>query len=367
MSFIYKEFYQELLKKAQQAQPVPAADPAATSGSISEYAKQLISNLEQQVGTFTSERENAELNTKNLTSLDQLLYFLSYNDIKYGGAAIVVKTNSPGEVEFQTLSDTEKSQYFTYPSKENPEYYINKNLLIRYLQSLLNKNNPVLNALINQRIAEANSKLLLGMKPTQIDNRADKSSSFYKDQGGNDASSNQQKQKSDASKANLTKVLREMEDELPFLPNQIDFARINRFMTAYRSILDQSVGVVFDGSRTSEVNRQIQSVIEAMQETAKHTKNQISKFDVSSKMSPDMFKVLLKDPQAQHYIPLVEALKNVIQSTKAIVQDLFDTYANSQLLDASTINKISAQIEGNSLFNQNWNTLSLLERSFLGK
>ncbi len=356
--FIYEEFLPSLLKRAQQA--APAQDFAAVRGEgINTLAKKMIETLEAQFDGFTSDKANAALHTTDLTTLNKLFLFLSENNIKRAGFPIVVKYNGPNEVAYQQFSDEDKAKYSNYPDvDETPDFYVNKSLLNDYLQQLLEQDDPLLNVLLKQRISEANSQLKLNFKPQEKANQEivkDKASSYYKENEVNPENSGQ-------SVEQLSAIFTQMLSKLPLEVADIDFTRINRFFSLYLKILNSDVNTQ-SGGNAAEAKRLMQSVNQSMLQASQNSKGNLSNF--SAKSSPDQFKGFVKDPQSTYYLGLVHNLMDVVRGVDAVVRNFISRYGKR--LDPDQLNAFQQQTVGNSVYQSNWNNLSLLERGFTGK
>jgi len=356
MSFIYDEFVKHLLKNAQQTPaPAPSSDPAASRGkSLNEFAKEMIANLENQIGQFTADTDNASLRPQNLGSLDALFLFLSENNLKKAGLPIVPSAN-----EFIGLTPSEKSFYSNYPDvDENPKYHVHKALLIEYLKELLAQRNPLLTTLLNQRIQDANSQLDLNFNEgpqNKVDTNNDKASAFYKENDPNSQATNNSKQNAQNKIQALSRVMA----NLPFDPDDISFKRIMDFFTVYMQVVSLDGSGDQTSTRGQEVGTRILAAQSAMQQAQANTISQTSTFP--AKASPEQFKQIVKkpDPDGAHYHGLIDRLMAVIEAARFVVNDLLNAYANNQ---DNGINRNDVQNQL-LIYKQNFNSLSLLDRA----
>lgn len=361
-SFIYNDFIKQLLKNAQQAAPAAGVDRAA----LVDQAKSMIDNLENQLGSFTADKDQVALHTANLTNLDKLFIFLSDNNIKKGGYPIVVRRNGANEAEFFQYDDKEKAQYSNYPDVDtNPEYHVNKNLLIDYLNELLSKNDPLLNALLKQRINDANSQLELNFDPTKpqpklgpdgkplvIDESKDKASSSFTDNGEQAGQSGQGAVNSPKRTADL---LLKITTSLPFDIDYINFNKMQDFLKLYQELVGAATDM--DAGRKGAVTRNINNAMKAMNEAWTHTDQSISTFP--AKGTADLYEQIVKQPGSQHFVALIDRLKAVLMSVKYVVDDLWNSYKERGI---PNLQAVQQQVVGTgSIFQQNWNNLMKLQ------
>ena len=104
MSFILQDrnLLNQLLKFAQQGQPLPAPEAGNQTDKLKDVAKKLVDNLMGQIGqtgTFTADRDNADLNMKNLVNLKALLTFIQFNGIRYNNLKLVIPHTKNGAQE----------------------------------------------------------------------------------------------------------------------------------------------------------------------------------------------------------------------------------------------------------------------------
>lgn len=120
------------MKIAQAQNPAPPAE-AASPESIKNVALKFVNNLSSHVSDtgaeFTAETDNAELNAKELTSLQSLLRFLETNGISISGHPLALRPDQHSDKGNDKL-------YFKYPNTNEPQFYVYKDGVIKYLQDL---------------------------------------------------------------------------------------------------------------------------------------------------------------------------------------------------------------------------------------
>lgn len=147
MSFILKDknLLNELLKLAQVPAPVPAL--AASPDQVKSIAKKFVDNLTQQTSQdkFTSSTGDANLSTKHLRNLSELLNFLSAKGISFGNLKLVLShanqafsSGVAGDAAYKSLDPQSQSLYVKYPDVDGDQfqYWVYKNGVIEYVQDL---------------------------------------------------------------------------------------------------------------------------------------------------------------------------------------------------------------------------------------
>lgn len=358
-SFIYKEFVQSLLKSAQAAPPAatpvagPTIDPAA-SKSINDHAKQMIANLQKQISEFTADSADARLLPKNLMSLNALFLFLSENNIKKGGFSIVLPNDGIGNVTFEALSDSAKTQYSNYPDvDEDPDFFVHKALLIDYLHDLQSKNDPTLTTLLNARIPEANSQLKLDYanavkgKNTTTENANDKSSAFYKDNATDPAAQFQVFTQRPEVRETVARLINLM----PFRVEDVDFRKIAEFYGTYKTILGPQVPEM---GGSAEAIAQYKEINDAMIRVSSYTKIRQTAFTLRG-ANREKFQEKAKDPQSSNYLPLIQNIRQVVGGAAELLASFGRRYGKQFDIEST----IQSQL---AIANQNDNDLALLAR-----
>lgn len=188
MSFIHndKNLLNELIRLAQEQRLTPKTpqqlklEEDLRGGTpqeikaLQDMARKLVTNLQSQLNApkFTAERDNADLRMQ-AKDLNSLLAFLSLNGIalsnlklalpNLGNQAAITGTGE-GNPELTKLSPEQQKLYMTYPY-EAPRYFVYKDGLIAYLRDLKSKNIPLLTAMADKLIEQANEEL--GLKMTK--------------------------------------------------------------------------------------------------------------------------------------------------------------------------------------------------------
>jgi hypothetical protein len=168
MSFILEDkLLVDLLVKYAQAQP---QQYVAVSPEDVNSVRGLIANLEKQLSggpaeggaeITTGSGQAAQLTSMNMKNLSSLVNWMGMNGIKVDGKNVVVGANElpndPSYVPMRFEGDQ------TFRPSTQLTFKVNKDLLIKYLQSLqgqLAKNpNPVMRAQVEAIIQEANEQL----------------------------------------------------------------------------------------------------------------------------------------------------------------------------------------------------------------
>ncbi len=181
MSIFDKKLLDELVRLAQVQNPmtgtkpnaaIPESAPRVTPQSLNDIAKKLVTNLQSQLAApqFTSEKPNADLRMQ-AKDLNSLLNFITDNGIATNGLKISYKNmgnqggtlgSKEGNPELTKLTPEQQELYVTYPY-EAPRFFVYKDGLIAYLQDLKSKNIPLLSAMADKLIEQANDELGLKM------------------------------------------------------------------------------------------------------------------------------------------------------------------------------------------------------------
>lgn len=166
--------YHGLSKKAQQYVSVSPQDFAALRGIIGNLEKQLNNPTSSvisgaQVGTESDQA--ASLNSTHMENLGTLVEFLATNKITVDGKRIAyTAAENPGDASYPLYKMRGAAGLLELADRNETVqygYYLNKQLLVAYLNSLrgqLAKNpNPVLSAQVGALINEANEQLDAGV------------------------------------------------------------------------------------------------------------------------------------------------------------------------------------------------------------
>jgi hypothetical protein len=266
LSLLYNPtLFAELAKIAQQAEQAPVREPTSTTifrpeqitGIATKFFNNLQSNIADQGQGFTAETSNAELSTKHLVSLPNLLNFLQTNGISYNGMKLVLNHatqafSSAGQSPdpYQSLSPDQQKLYAKYPDVEgdNFQYWVFKDGLLKYMQDLQAKasqNTPgarILFLYTSKLMKEISDEL-------EIDFTSAKS-----EQTGQAGQTSQQKQQEQAGAQNVawqagqplspqqTKALAPITNVYPFLPDRIDFRWIDQWLGTYFQVMQNFRG-----------------------------------------------------------------------------------------------------------------------------
>jgi hypothetical protein len=180
MSFILQDknlanllAYHGLSKKAQQYVAVAPQDFATLRGIIANLEKQITSPT-QQAEIGTDSEQPVSINSVNLENVGSLVEFLATNKITFQGKRIAyTAAEKPQDPSYPLYKLQGSAGLLELANRnENVEYgyYINKDLLKGYLNSLqgqLAKNpNPVMNAQVQAVVQQANDELDTGVDKT---------------------------------------------------------------------------------------------------------------------------------------------------------------------------------------------------------
>lgn len=190
MSFITKDknlanllAYHGLSKRAQQYAGISPQDFGAVRGIISNLEKQLASPTSTvisgaQVGTESDQA--ASLSSINMENIGSLVEFLARNQITVDGKRIAYAANeNPNDAAYSLYKLQGSAGLLELANRGETVqygYYINKALLVDYLNTLrgqLAKNpNPVLNAQLGALINQANEELDANMSGDYKENKS---------------------------------------------------------------------------------------------------------------------------------------------------------------------------------------------------
>lgn len=384
MSFIYEDdkLIMELIKAAQlQAPAVPTAPPKTTTAPAAPIqqtpakaspsplspeeqqtqlnaARQFVKNLQTQFAggaVFTAVRDDADVHTKDLVSLDALLNFLQFNGIKFNGRDIVIKADIATMNGMQETAEhvayaeqLKKTGYFDYPAAPaKPIYYVNKEGLEKYLRDLQSKNNPVLNALIGKRIEDINNTLKFGISktpqaaptgPSDPDNpNLGMGMMFHSKVVTKD------KPNAAAQQAQTSELIGEMINNLPLAREDIDFNRIERFLELYNKLIESNP------ARAKAAMSNIATVRAAMAQAQAFSDTRV--FGGMTNLNATTVQYWInKQNKVTAYHPFLSSLRQVVTSTANVVNDFASSFRPTGLLTAPMLDKINYQTGGGTSF-----------------
>lgn len=374
MSFIYddKNLLNKLLKAGQtQPQVTPAAktDPAVRTRAV-ETARQLLSNLEQQVSgkdVFTAGRDDAAARTTHLKDLESLLQFLNFNKIAHNAKEIVIP-NRPQLMQPSYYEGLIKSGYTPYSSdgKEPYQFYIDKAALMAYLKSLQGSANAIQNAMVNSLIEKANAAMQLNLVKDTLSQPLTPTKPHV-DVAGSTTVELADPKVAPNKVVDNSQLFAQIGTTLPFDTHDIDFNRINAFFKLYTQLIgyNQTNKNVRGDSKT-QVFAAIQQAEAAMAKASSNTPINRRNFPLDN-LNAAKVAGWLKNPQGQYFDSTIQALLTVIQNTEVVVEDLYNSYSRRASTDAADKmstelhNLVQQQIIGNSIYNHNFNTLKEVE------
>lgn len=272
MTLLYeKNLLAELIRIAQQGNlPAPQAGVAP---DIKDIASKMIDHLRSQFteqvaqnNTFTADRDNADLNMKNLVNMQALMTFIQFNGIRFNNMKLAfphTKTGAqgidkaPGDPEFNQLPANQKALYVKYPTptgnEDDFQFYVYKDGIVKYLEDLVNKtgsNNPQSNMMrpyVTALVNEINKLTDFDVSPTPggqggAQNQTGEQGNQQGNQKGNQSGAqNQQGQQagqgedaqSQAQAESYATALTSV--PWPLAPDDIDLNRIGRWILATKN------------------------------------------------------------------------------------------------------------------------------------
>jgi hypothetical protein len=273
-SFIYQDpkLISELLKLAQD--PVPGG---ASADQVKALALKFVNNLMAQVSNsgdqFTATKNGAELSTKHLVSLPNLLNFLEDNGITSpDGHKLVIKhgqqsfsSGISGDVEFSQLDEKTQAMYAKFPDNDpNFQYYVYKAGLQQYVQSLQTQavgdtaDARVLRPLVGENsplVREINQQLNLSIKqPANQDKTNQQGQGANQGQGSNQGQGGQGGQNGQANQITNTQAqsLGALNAQYPFLPDRIDFTLIYKWINLYLTVMNSNFRTLVPNMQTAQ-------------------------------------------------------------------------------------------------------------------
>ena len=165
MSIFNNTLIKELYKIAQDAE-----DPFVKrkiSEDVEALGNKMISNLEQKLGGKTPQQASQDLMTKHLFSMGSFLAWLNEAKVEAAGKQIVIeKTQSEPE-------EAKEKEGYSF-SENYKDYYVNKNGLLQYMQSLIKSSaeskDYFFMDMVRKLILTANNEFLIGIHPNKMEN-----------------------------------------------------------------------------------------------------------------------------------------------------------------------------------------------------
>jgi hypothetical protein len=270
MSLVYNPILlAELAKIAQQAEtPAPVRQPISTTivrpEQITDIATKLFHNLQSNVSeqgqpTFTAETGNAELSTKHLVSLPNLLNFLQTNGISYNGMKLVIPHatqafSSAGQSpdQYKSLTPEQQKLYAKYPDVQgdNFQYWVFKDGLLKYMQDLQAKaseNTPgarILRLYLDKLVSQISDELEIDFTSAKSEQAGQAGQTQQKEQAGQGQAGAQNVawQPGQPLSPQQTKALAPITNVYPFLPDRIDFRWIDQWLNTYFQVMQNFRG-----------------------------------------------------------------------------------------------------------------------------
>lgn len=280
------ELIDTLLKIAQAAEATPPATSASPE-QIKQVALKLVNNLTSQLSSapaqaFTAQTDNAELSTKHLQNLGELLNFLENNGIAIEGHKLVLKhapqafsSGISGDVEFNSLDKAMQALYARFPKGTNSfQYYVYKNGLLQYIQDLRQKASG---ETPDAKVLRLYLPPLIQQIKDQLDLTVD-TSSAEKPGAGQNISNKQKEQGQDASSQNQSATnaswhpgqplnqeqiqsLSAISNVYPFLPDRIDFRWIDQWLDSYLAVVRTFTGANLNLQNATYAKQYVQAIM----------------------------------------------------------------------------------------------------------
>ena len=393
MSFIYEndKLIKELIKMAAppaiplpgQSQGLANAINQKEQSKMLEIAKQFVNNLQTQLSgraVFTAEKDDANLNTTNLVSLDALINFIFFNGIKYNGIDIVKKadlsTTMPkaegtDERNQQYAEELRKSGYYDYPP-ENAIYFIHKEGLEKYLRDLQHKGNRFLNVYVDNLIQEVNNKLKFNFskreKPAPIPPADVKPGTKPAEPGAEPGAKPSGVQPGQAQ-IDFSKHINELFDELPLLPSDISIFQIRKFLRTAEILIGEAAKVpsfVGEAASSALTNiRQAENNINIVNQYSSTAS--VININTSGSSQADNYKKLLsyiKKYDTSQYYNFIDALWQLVMNVGNIIKHFKVVFGSYLKKTPQYLNLINQQVgDGNSYLNLNLEHLNNLKQS----
>jgi hypothetical protein len=312
MSFIIEDenLIHQLVKLSQT--PLP---PQPSPKQFIDIAKELVKNLQTELSgetIFTAERDNADLSQAHIVNVNDLLFFLNYNEIKANGKSLVFKAQN---FDLKNLGDDGKL-YVAYPTQGEAMYYIYRDGLARYLEDLKSKvtDNPIFTAMLVKLTNKINAELPLPKRPETQVAPSTPPQSVKPEKEGEPSSS--------GSTGQVTQqTLQQMALALPLDANDIDFVRINNFFMLFKQLLANS-----NNPRASDINQTMYDVQTKMNfVSTDQTRTPLQQFNLYS--DPEAIVNILKPPVAGRYVPFLHNLQFIVDGAARVVDAFYAMYA----------------------------------------
>lgn len=153
-----------------------------------------------------------------------------------------------------------------------------------------------------------------------------------------------------------SQVLEQIVQAMPLDVQDIDFDRINSFLRLYQQMLQTT-----ESPQKTRLDTALTVIQPAMNACKKLTNQSMSNYPLYG--GSDVVVKWLKPPVGQNYMRFLENLETVIESTAQMIQMFYNSYVRKRsnndrvIFDESQKAEVEAQIQGYSIFKQNWNKL----------
>lgn len=393
MSFIYddKNLINELIKQgldfesrfkkdaqiANTTAPSNTFKPMQPGGDVqgaqarSAIALKMLNDIEESIDqatnpdssrtNVTSGVDSAELTGINLEGLGPLVAFIVSNKIMVDFTRIAYDANETPPNNSYRLYNLESNAGFVEVadrSKVTRGYYINKDLLIKYLNSLQanahSKKITVMEVQLKSLITQANLQLGTNINPEY---QAPKSPTT--DAAGSDPASASPTASNGGN--NVVQSMHFLTQNLPLSRDDIEFERIRTFFNGFKKHLVDS-----KNPRTAEINNSMNAAERFMQSATAMTNTNKTRLDLNVSWSEvrDML-----TPDVNHkYIPYLRQLQSIVQLTADVVANFYSMHIRG---DERSKTRFSSEeksdvefqfLGGNSAKTQNLEKLQSLER-----
>jgi hypothetical protein len=352
MSFIYQD--QDLIHKLLKISQTPQPDPK----QFMDLAKELVKNLQTEFSggmTFTSEKDNADLSQAHLVNVNELLYFLNFNQIKANGKSLVLRAQN---FDLKQLGD-DANLYTQFPAQGEAQYYVYRKALEAYLQDLKtkSKDNPIFSATINKLSTAINTELpYTAPKPEAAGNSNEQS--IESGQQGTDGGPGKPGTSgtgtgtgsgsgTGSASATTSKVraesLQNMVNVLPLNPNDVDFNRIREFFNYFRTILQNS-----QYAGAAEISKNMNDTEFYITEVQKMTRTGASQINLYE--DPIGIGNLLKPPVTTIYKPFLNSLEYIVENTGRVINAFYAMHRTQLSENTNNRSLIEAQATGSNSY-----------------
>lgn len=397
MSFIYDDknlidkliqsatdFENKFSKKGQAAPAVPPGDVGMPRGHVVEKDKapgdysfkemqgggdaggdaakaaialKLLNRIEQsanqvahpELGTsvISSEVGDADLTSIHLENLGSLIQFLVTNKIMVDYRRIAYADNENPNDESYVLYNVETTPFFAQIGYNSTGFYLNKDLLVKYLTSLQarahSKQIKFMDVQLKHLIEQAGK---LGVKvppyqsPSEKTTDKEQNSSLKMTITGPGAKG---APGGEASQEQTSELIADMINNLPLARENIDFNRIDRFLDLYTKL------IASNPQRAQSAMSSIANARAAMAEAEKFTNTRV--FGGITNLNANTVQYWINQGnKSTTYSPFLGALRQVVTSVANVVNDFASSFRPTGLLTKPMLDQINYQVGGGTSY-----------------